>query len=76
MPTQIHGNSEAGDRLDDPPGAHPRSPIAVFTVATIFDLAKKPDDALDVEVIGQQWWWEFKYDVHDGKGIDHRRTSW
>ena len=36
-------------------------PIAVFTVATVFDLAETPDDALVVDVIGQQWWWEFGY---------------
>ena len=38
--------------------------IAVPTVATIFDLREKPselDDALEIEVIGHQWWWEFHY---------------
>jgi cytochrome c oxidase subunit 2 len=36
--------------------------IAVPTVRTIFSTqAKAAPDALQVEVIGHQWWWEFRY---------------
>ena len=38
--------------------------IAVPTVATIFDLRRAPEpgeNALIVNVIGHQWWWEFEY---------------
>ena len=36
--------------------------IAVPTVKTIFQTqAKAPANALQVEVIGHQWWWEFRY---------------
>jgi cytochrome c oxidase subunit II len=36
--------------------------IAVPTVRTIFKTqAKARADALQVEVIGHQWWWEFRY---------------
>ena len=36
--------------------------IAVPTVRTIFKTAIKPGpEALQVEVIGHQWWWEFRY---------------
>ena len=36
--------------------------IAVPTVRTIFKTqAKAKADALQVEVIGHQWWWEFRY---------------
>lgn len=36
--------------------------IAVPTIQTIFRTAgHAPDGALKVEVIGHQWWWEFKY---------------
>ncbi len=36
--------------------------IAVPTVRTIFKTqAKVSADALQVEVIGHQWWWEFRY---------------
>src|SRR6059036_3101111 len=36
--------------------------VAVPTVRTIFATAgEAPADALKVEVIGHQWWWEFRY---------------
>jgi cytochrome c oxidase subunit 2 len=36
--------------------------IAVPTVRTIFKTQQPaPADALQVEVIGHQWWWEFRY---------------
>ncbi len=36
--------------------------IAVPTVSTIFKTqAKAAPDAVQVEVIGHQWWWEFRY---------------
>ncbi len=60
VPTQIHGNSKLEIAWTILPGVI-LLPIAVFTVATVFDLAQKPDDALVVDVVGQQWWWEFDY---------------
>ena len=36
--------------------------IAVPTMQTIFAVdGSAPEGALEVEVIGHQWWWEFKY---------------
>jgi cytochrome c oxidase subunit 2 len=36
--------------------------VAVPTVLTIFRTqAKAPDGALQVKVVGHQWWWEFQY---------------
>jgi cytochrome c oxidase subunit 2 len=36
--------------------------IAVPTMQTIFEVDGRPStDALEVEVVGHQWWWEFKY---------------
>ena len=35
--------------------------IAVPTVQTIFATDRAPPDALRVEVIGHQWWWEYRY---------------
>ncbi len=35
--------------------------IAVPTVATLFDLAECPRGAMEVEVIGHQWWFEYRY---------------
>jgi cytochrome c oxidase subunit 2 len=36
--------------------------IAIPTVKTIFETQKPaPSDAVEVQVIGHQWWWEFRY---------------
>jgi cytochrome c oxidase subunit 2 len=36
--------------------------VAVFTIRTIFDLAREPTgDVLQVETVGKQWWWQFNY---------------
>jgi cytochrome c oxidase subunit 2 len=61
MPPQLHGNT----RLEIGWTILPAIVLAVVmvpTVATIWDLARQPpDDALNVTVIGQQWWWKFEY---------------
>lgn len=36
--------------------------IAFMTVPVIFQQAREPDNALKVEVIGHQWWWEYRYE--------------
>ena len=47
--------------------------IAVPTVATIFDLAEDPGpNALQVTVVGKQWWWQFEYPERQGR---HRRRA-
>jgi cytochrome c oxidase subunit 2 len=38
--------------------------VAVPTIAALFDLRAEPDpadNALQIDVIGHQWWWEFHY---------------
>jgi cytochrome c oxidase subunit II len=35
--------------------------VAVPTVAAIFDLDREPEDALPINVVGRQFWWEFQY---------------
>jgi cytochrome c oxidase subunit 2 len=44
--------------------------VAVGTVITILDLNKKADDAIEVQAIGNQWWWEFKYDINNDGNFD------
>lgn len=39
--------------------------IAVPTVSSIFDLTECSPDALEVEVIGHQWWFEYYYPAAD-----------
>src|SRR5690349_25084971 len=35
--------------------------VAVFTVPVIFELNERPDDALEVTVWGQKYWWGYEY---------------
>jgi cytochrome c oxidase subunit 2 len=60
-PKQIHGNTRLEIGWTIIP-ALLLAVIAVFSVSAIFKLAKNPGpDALQVTVVGKQWWWEFKY---------------
>jgi cytochrome c oxidase subunit 2 len=60
-PEQVHGNTTLEILWTAIP-ALILAFIAVPTVRTIFKTqAKAKADALQVEVIGHQWWWEFRY---------------
>jgi cytochrome c oxidase subunit 2 len=67
LPPQIHGNT----RLEIGWTILPAVILAfvtVPTVATIWDLARKPPaDALHITVQGHQWWWGFVYTDGDMK---------
>jgi cytochrome c oxidase subunit 2 len=59
-PVQIHGNT----RLELTWTLIPAIillVISVPTIRTIFDLARKPKNAVNVTVIGHQFWWEYRY---------------
>jgi cytochrome c oxidase subunit 2 len=73
LPAQTHGNLvlELGWTILP---AVILAGVAYGTIATLLDLADEPEDALEVNVIGQQWWWEFQYDV-DGDGEHDFRTA-
>jgi cytochrome c oxidase subunit 2 len=61
-PKQIHGSTPLEIGWTIAP-AILLAIIAVPTIKTIFDLQAAPaaGTALEVEVVGKQWWWEFKY---------------
>ena len=60
-PRQIHGNTRLEIMWTILP-ALLLAGVAVPTVGTIFDLASRPEgDVLEVNVTGQQWWWEVEY---------------
>jgi cytochrome c oxidase subunit 2 len=66
-PKQVHGNTTLEVAWTLIP-ALIVAVIAVFTVQAIF--ATQPDppaNALNVRVIGKQWWWEFQYPVNGGR---------
>ncbi len=68
LPEQIHGNNLLEWGWTAAPGILLLA-ISVPTVAMIWQLEAKNDPGeLDVMVIGQQWWWEYRYDV-DGDGF-------
>ena len=68
-PKQIHGNT----RLEVAWTLIPAlilAVIAVPTVKAIFQTQQEPSrDALTVEVIGKQWWWEFRYPQPNGDTV-------
>jgi cytochrome c oxidase subunit II len=59
-PRQIHGNALLEVIWTVIPAAV-LAVIAVPTVQTIFRTAELPEGALEIEVIGHQWWWEYRY---------------
>jgi len=68
-PKQVHGNT----RLEIVWSIIPAivlALVAVPTLQTLFDLTRPAEgDVLRVEVVGHQWWWEFRYpDILDAEG--------
>jgi len=59
-PKQLHGNAKLEVIWTIIP-ALVLAVIAVPTVSAIFDLTECDPDAMQVEVIGHQWWFEFNY---------------
>ena len=61
IPAQTHGNTPLEIGWTIAP-AIVLLVVAVPTVIYIFDISgEPPPDALEVNVIGHQWWWEFEY---------------
>ena len=60
LPAQVHGNTRMELVWTIIP-ALILAGIAVPTIQTVFDLAETPDGAMEVEVIGHRWWWEYRY---------------
>ena len=64
LPPQMHGNT----RLEIGWTILPAIVLAVISFATlpvIFELAEKPDEALEVTVYGQKYWWGYEYEGND-----------
>ncbi|CAN5777352.1 cytochrome c oxidase subunit II [soil metagenome] len=64
-PKQIHGNAKLEVLWTVIP-ALILAGIAVPTVRTVFELTECDPDAMEVEVIGHQWWFEFRYSGIEG----------
>ena len=75
IPEQSHGNA----LIEYTFIAIPAVLLAIiggFTVNTMFELNRTNDTQCEINVTGQQWWWEYDYPVAaDGSICDVSRTS-
>jgi cytochrome c oxidase subunit II len=60
IPAQIHGNTRLEIMWTIAPALIVLV-IAVLTIRTQTEQAVQPANALQITVIGHQWWWEFRY---------------
>lgn len=68
-PKQVHGNTTLEIAWTLVP-AILVSIIAVPTVQTIFFTYRDaPEDAITIDVVGWQWWWEFRYPLENGDTV-------
>lgn len=68
MPKQTHGHPALEIGLTIIPAVI-LLVVGVFTVSTVFSLAKTDDTQCVINVTGQQWWWEYEYPVQDCGGV-------
>jgi cytochrome c oxidase subunit 2 len=73
LPGQVHGNTKLEIGWTVLP-ALILVGVGIGSVLTLLDLEDHPADAMQVTVVGQQWWWEYRYDV-DGDGTDDIVTA-
>lgn len=66
LPKQVHGHTKAEVGWTIAPAVL-LAVLAVVSIPTIFDLADQPEGAIEIRVEGQQWWWQYSYDL-DGDG--------
>ncbi|MFV0316969.1 MAG: cytochrome c oxidase subunit II [Microthrixaceae bacterium] len=68
-PVQIHGNTglEVGWTIVP---ALILAIVGVFNANGVLQMDDANADAIDVTVIGQQWWWEYRYDTDDDGVVD------
>ena len=76
MPKQTHGKPALEIALTIIPAVILLF-VGIFTVSTVFALAKTSDTQCIVNVTGQQWWWEYDYPVQTGacRAGSPRRSS-
>jgi cytochrome c oxidase subunit 2 len=73
LPAQTHGNFKLEIGWTILP-ALLLAGVAGASVLTLLDLEDHPTERTEITVIGQQWWWEYRYDV-DGDGKDDIVTA-
>ena len=69
FPSQIHGKTTLEIGWTILP-ALILAGIAVGTVMTLINLNRKEPNSINIQVAGQQWWWQYKYDVNNDGNFD------
>ena len=69
FPSQIHGKTTLEIGWTILP-ALILAGIAVGTVMTIINLNREEPNSIKVQVAGQQWWWEYRYDLNGDGNFD------
>ena len=69
FPSQIHGQTTLEIGWTILP-ALILAGIAVGTVMTIINLNREEPNSIKVQVAGQQWWWEYRYDLNGDGDFD------
>lgn len=70
VPAQIHGNTKVEWGWTIVP-ALLLTGIGIATVTTVFAIQAEADETtMTVEVTGNQWWWEFRYDTNGDDEAD------
>ena len=69
FPSQIHGQTTLEIGWTILP-ALILAGIAVGTVMTIINLNREEPNSIKVQVAGQQWWWQYKYDLNSDGNFD------
>jgi cytochrome c oxidase subunit II len=64
-PKQVHGNAALEITWTVIPSLI-LAVLAVPTVQAVFDLTECGSDAITIEIIGHQWWFEYNYPEHGG----------
>ncbi|MSQ40544.1 MAG: cytochrome c oxidase subunit II [Dehalococcoidia bacterium] len=65
IPRQVHGHTPLEIAWTVPPFLL-LAVVAVPAISVLFELDTPPADAMEVNVIGHQWWWEFEYPEQPG----------
>ncbi|MGI8936788.1 MAG: cytochrome c oxidase subunit II [Iamia sp.] len=75
MPSQIHGNNALEIGWTILPALILLA-VGVASVVGIFKLNETPPEgSVEVQVVGQQWWWEYRYDLNDDGVYDEVVTA-
>ena len=69
FPSQIHGKTTLEIGWTILP-ALILAGIAVGTVLTIINLNRVEPQSINIQVAGQQWWWQYKYDLNNDGVFD------